>query len=166
MLQLAILCQVLQNIGVVYAVQELVFIPDIYLSLNGDIIPNHGYVVITDIGSTDNTALVYHTNRPPPYNGRDHSGGDWFAPDWTIVSGQYVNDQGFKRNRGPMVVRLLRYTANDPPAEGIYHCLVPDTYEILRIFSVGLYFSGRGMLTSQNSVYHQFYQVISPFLGR
>ena len=36
----------------------------VYLSLNGDIIRNHGYVVISDIGSTDNTALLCHTNHP------------------------------------------------------------------------------------------------------
>ena len=29
-----------------------------YLSLDDDIIPNHGYVVISDIGSTDDTALT------------------------------------------------------------------------------------------------------------
>ena len=32
------------------------------LCLNGDIIPNHGYVVISDIGSTDNITLICHTN--------------------------------------------------------------------------------------------------------
>ena len=25
-----------------------------------------------------------------------------------------------------MVVKLLRYTATDPPAEGIYHCVIED----------------------------------------
>ena len=35
---------------------------DVYLSLNGDIIPNHGYVLISDIGFTDDTALLCHTN--------------------------------------------------------------------------------------------------------
>ena len=58
-----------------------------YLSLNDDIIPNHGYVVISDIGSTDDTALICHTNRPSTLNNNADSGGDWFAPevDGTIV---------------------------------------------------------------------------------
>ena len=33
----------------------------VYLSLNDDIIANHGYVVISDIGSTDDTALIILT---------------------------------------------------------------------------------------------------------
>ena len=39
---------------------------DVFLriSQNDDIVPNHGYVLISDIGSTNNTALLCHTNRP------------------------------------------------------------------------------------------------------
>ena len=49
-----------------------------YVSLNGEIIPNHGRVMISDIGSTDSTALTCHTNKP---SGGGNSGGDWFAPE-------------------------------------------------------------------------------------
>ena len=41
--------------------------------MNGDFIPNHGYVMISDIGSTDNTALLCITNKPTP-NGSSDSG--------------------------------------------------------------------------------------------
>ena len=97
----------------------------VYLSLNGDIIPNHGYVMISDIGSYDDTALLCITNKPVP-SGYSNSGGDWYAPDHTRVGGipSITDVPGFKRNRGPMVVRLLRYTATDPPAEGIYDCVI------------------------------------------
>ena len=40
---------------------------DVYLSLGDNIIPNHGYVMISDIGSTVNTALLCHTNRPATF---------------------------------------------------------------------------------------------------
>ena len=113
-----------------------------YLSLNSDIIPNHGYVVISDIGSTDNTALLCITNHPATGSGNRNSGGDWFAPDKTIVSGTGV--PGFRRIRGPMVVRLLRNSATDPPAEGIYHCIVEDDTDTLQADYVGLYNSGGG----------------------
>ena len=89
---------------------------DVYLSLNGIVIPNNGYVEISDIGSDDDTALLCHTNRLPP-PGKTHSGGDWYDPDGTRVQDIYV--PGFTRNRGPMVVRLKR-TSGTPP-EGIYH---------------------------------------------
>ena len=114
----------------------------VYLSLNGDIIPNHGYVVISDIGSTDDTALICHTNRPATLNNNAHSGGDWFVPDDTRVDGNDV--PGFMRTRDPMVVRLLRNTGT--PSEGIYHCLIMDAEETLFILVyVGLYNSGGGI---------------------
>ena len=46
--------------------QYLVSLTDVYLSLDGTVIPNHGYVEISDIGSTDDFALLCHTNFPPP----------------------------------------------------------------------------------------------------
>ena len=115
-----------------------------YLRLNDDIIPNHGYVVISDIGSTDDTALICHTNRPATLNNNAHSGGDWLAPDNTRVDGNVV--PGFMRNRGPMMVRLYRNTATDPPSEGIYHCQIMAAEETtLTLVYVALYISGGGI---------------------
>ena len=97
--------------------------------------------MISDIGSTDNTALLCHTNLLT--TSVRHSGGDWFAPDGTRV---HENDvPGFKKNRGPMVVRLSRNTATNPPAEGIYHCVIED--DTLQTVYVGLYNSGRGIVS-------------------
>ena len=118
----------------------------VYLSLNDDIIPNHGYVMISDIGSTDNTALICHTNRPATLNNNADSGGDWVGPDETRVTGTSV--PGFRRNRGPMMVRLLRNTATDSPSEGIYHCLVEDDTLTEQTVYVGLYNSGGGAHTN------------------
>ena len=116
----------------------------VFLSLNDDIIPNHGYVVIWDIGSTDDTALICHTNRPPP-NNTANSGGNWFAPDNGRVGEPGIVVPGFRRNRGPMMVRLLRNTATDPPSEGIYHCLVEDDTLTEQTVYVGLYNSEEGI---------------------
>ena len=72
-------------------------------------------MVISDIGSTDNSSHSCHTDLDPT---ESHSGGDWFAPDNTRVYGNQV--LGFVRNRGPHVLRLLRnYTDHTPPVEGI-----------------------------------------------
>ena len=45
--------------SLVCALYIIVTHTDVYLSLNDDIIPNHGYVEISGIGSTDATALSY-----------------------------------------------------------------------------------------------------------
>ena len=126
-------------------------IPGVYLTLNGDYIPNHGYVMISDIGSTDGTALICNTNRfgnrtTTPTSTYFHSGGDWFAPDGTTVGNRgKSNVPGFERNRAPMMVILLRRTASDPPPEGIYYCVVEDDTFTEQTVYVGLYNSeGRG----------------------
>ena len=101
-------------------------------------------MVISDIGSTDDTSLICHTNRPATFSNNANSGGDWFAPDETRVNnGNAV--PGFWRNRGPMMVRLLRNIATYPPPEGIYHCLVEDDTLTKQTVYVGLYSTEGGI---------------------
>ena len=121
----------------------------VYLSLNDNIIPNHGYVVISDIGSTDDTALICHTNHPATITdigGSTNSGGDWIAPNGMTVGFGHIS--GFIRRRGPMMVRLLRNTATGTPSKGIYHCLVEDDTLTEQTVYVGLYRSGGGIMST------------------
>ena len=115
----------------------------VYVSMNGDIIPNHGYLVVDDIGSTDATALLCNTDRPP--YGAGDSGGNWFSPDGARVGRSGYNYvPGFVRNRDPNVLRLLRNTSTDPAAEGIYWCSIWDADEKHELVYVGLYNTGNG----------------------
>ena len=116
-----------------------------YLSLKEQIIPNHGYVVIDDIGSNDPTALLCNTDRGSDSIG--DSGGDWFTPDGTAVGNiNNKNVPGFVRNRCSMVVRLLRDIATDPAAEGIYRSSILDADGNNQMVYVGLYNTGNGSL--------------------
>ena len=123
----------------------LCYYVDVYLSHNGEVIPNRGYVLISGIGSSDDTALLCHTNRPPLPGGPKHSRGDWVAPNGVRVNNDDVH--GVARNRGPKVVRLKIYTdisAGDSP-EGIYSCEIKDNTSTLQTVYVGLYNSERGI---------------------
>ena len=115
--------------------QFIVCYVDVFLSLNGAVIPNHGYVAISDIGFNDNNALLCNTNRPGT-----STSGNLFGPDGTRVDGTSV--PGVIRNRGPMVVRLRRTIGIAP--EGIYWCSVEDAASTLQTVYVGLYNTGRG----------------------
>ena len=122
-----------------------IFCLDVYLSLNGEIVFNHGYVLINNIGSDGNTGtpLICNTNRPPP-SGKFHSGGHWISPSDVTVDGlSSTTVPGFVRNRGSMVVRLWRTTGI--PAKGIYRCEVMDALETEQTVYVGLYNVGGGM---------------------
>ena len=90
-----------------------------------------------DIGSTDDTALLCHTNEPAARV----IVGDWFAPDGTKVS-NYTDSMprdvpGFGRTRGPHVVRLKRSSDGTPP-EGMYKCVVRDTTDTNQTVYVGI----------------------------
>ena len=102
----------------------------VYLSLNGTIIPNHGYVDISNIDSTADTALLCYTNLPPP-PGEADSGGDWLAPDGMVLDGSSEIE------RDPMVVKLRSVHNNN----GIYRCVVQDRNMINKTVYVGLYSS-------------------------
>ena len=75
----------------------------VHLSLRNKLIPNNNYVVMDDIGSSDDTALLCHTNEPAARLIL----GDWLDSNENKV----VNDSdskpgdvpGFKRSRGPHV---------------------------------------------------------------
>ena len=104
--------------------------------MNTTVIPDHGYVEISDIGSTDETALHCHTNYSDPY-----SRGDWIAPDGTRVSNGTV--PGFRITNSSVLVRLLRDSGT--PQEGIYQCVVENDTAVLHTMHVGLYNSGEGI---------------------
>ena len=109
-----------------------------YLTLSGDTtpIPNHGYVAISDIGSTNVTALICHTKHP--YS--SHSDGDWFAPDGTVVSGDDV--PGLMTYEHSIAVRLFKNSVSDTAPEGIYQCVVEFDVLTEQTIHVGLYYSG------------------------
>ena len=104
-------------------------------------------MIISDIGTAnDDTALLCHTNHPADMINDIgmHSGGQWYRPDHTEVTNGPAAE-GFRRNRGSMVIRLFRDTATDPPVEGIYYCQIEDDTDTLQIVFVGLYANdGRG----------------------
>ncbi|CAI8049668.1 hypothetical protein GBAR_LOCUS27344 [Geodia barretti] len=116
----------------VYSQQQNIETPDnVFLSLNGAVIPDHGYVAISDIGFSDNNALLCNTN----LRGFPTSGG-WYAPNRTRVI----------RNSGHKVVRLKRAIGITTP-EGIYWCSIEDAAYTLQTVYVGLYNPGGGHLT-------------------
>ena len=111
---------------------------------------------ISDVGSTDDSALLCHTNFPPP-SGSATSGGDWHAPD-----GTGTDVPGFTRTRAPMVVRLKR-TSGTPP-EGIYRCTIEDATSTFQMVYVGLYNTGEGIITISRSFNKILFQAVSLYL--
>ena len=121
------------------------FITDIYLSLNGSVIPNHGYILISDIGFTDETALLCNANLSPS-DDQSYSEGTWFTPNQTKIPEKDEGNQGFLSNRTDTSVRLKRYNSMDAPQDGIYSCEINNTSTnaTLSVY-VGLYHGSEGL---------------------
>ena len=80
-----------------------------------------------DIGSTDDTASLCHTNKPAAHL----IVGDWFDPNGNKMGSdsdsKHGDVLGFQRSRVPHVVRLKRSSSEGTPPEGVYKCVVKDT---------------------------------------
>ena len=114
----------------------------VYLSTISGILPNHGYVELSDIGFTDENALLCLTDLPTCCT--DGTGSWYDASGASIGSQDSSGVPGFYTNRSDQVIRLIRY--NDTSfVEGIYYCEVPDSNNTTLTVYVGLYNSGGGM---------------------
>ena len=116
------------------------------LVLNGTVIPNHGLVLLEDIGESDTQSLLCLTNRIDCC--RRPAIGHWYFPNVTYVPNKIINEYNlqwdFYRNRGPSVVRMHRRRGG---VTGIYCCKIPDDNSVVQILYVGVYTNTTGQLT-------------------
>ena len=112
---------------------------DVYLSLNDVVIPNHGYVLISDIGLTDETALLCNANLSPS-DDQMYYEGSWFTPNKTKVLEESI--QGFLSNRDASIVRLKNINSSDDLKQGLYSCEINNTST--DAVYVGLYHGAEG----------------------
>ena len=112
--------------------------------MNGAITPNHGFVLLNNIGGGD-ASLLCLTNRPAccrsPYaeNGR----GNWFFPNGTRVPSTGMQ-WDFHRTRGHSMVRLQRRRGG---VNGIYRCEIPDAMNVNQSLYIGVYTNSTGEST-------------------
>lgn len=105
---------------------------DVYLTLNGEVIPNHALVNLGDIGTIGR--IQCHSNDPG-------HGGTWHAPDGESYNKRNPNYFGFKFTTGQNFSTLEKVSEN--PTNGIYECLINEK-EITHTLRVGIYDDGKG----------------------
>ena len=120
---------------------------DIWFSLRGTTYQNNSNVTLENIGEGDGDALLCMTNQTAccqhHMNGMRHDMGNWFFPDGTRVHNENSSGEewDFYRTRGQMVVRLHRRRGG---VEGIYHCEIPDTMNVIQTLYIGVYSASTG----------------------
>ena len=100
------------------------------LTLNGEIIPDEGYVLASDIGE-DSGGLLCNTDRSDCCRGIDGAAqGHWYFPDppggQVLIRGTRETGDFFYRDRGARIVRLNRQGTGTPPERGRFRCEVPN----------------------------------------
>ena len=111
--------------------------------MNGAIIPNHGFVLLDNIGEYHESLLCLTDNRL--CCGRAQSPwstvlGDWYYPNGTGVANS-GNMWEFYRNRGQSVVRMNRRRGG---VNGIYRCVIPDAAGVNQTIYIGVYTADTG----------------------
>ena len=105
-----------------------------FLSLNGETIPNDGYVLASIIDSGAN-GLHCNTDRSDCCRGSDNPNrvaqGRWYRPDGTEIMSFTIEDAAnpephnfFSRDRVTGIVRLNRIDI--PPDRGRFRCEIPN----------------------------------------
>ena len=102
-------------------------VSDVYTTLNGDIIQNHGLVVVNNIGFNYSTSLLCH------YDGHLDVNCEL---DWFIPNGTRITDSAEQSTTSNTVVSLTRTTAF--ATEGIYHCAVCNGNASRKVY-IGIY---------------------------
>ena len=112
------------------------------VSLKGVLFSDHGLVAVSNVGSSDSSAIICYTNYSDVH-GSGHE-GNWISPDGTTVDSS-GSVPGFTTTKGPLIVRLLRTSGT--PQQGIYQCVVQNDTAVLYTVHVGLYNSGGGIVS-------------------
>ena len=105
-------------------------------------------MTLEDIGEDEN-ALLCITDLTAccrcPYAGEMGPDiGNWFFPNGTkIYTPGEGTDWDFYRTRGEMVVLMQRKGGGE---DGIYHCEIPDTLNVVQTIYIGIYSGSTGEL--------------------
>ena len=111
--------------------------------MNGAIIPNHGFVLLDNIGKSRESLRCLTDNRA--CCGRGQSPGEGILGDWYYPNGTGVANNGemweFYRDRGQSVVRMNRRRGG---VTGIYCCVIPDAAGVNQNIYIGVYTAASG----------------------
>ena len=111
--------------------------------MNGAVIPNHGFILLDNIGESSNSLLCLTDNRMRCARAQVPGFGilgDWYYPNGTGVANIGVMWE-FYRRRGLSVVRLNRRRGG---VTGIYFCVIPDAAGVDQTMFIGVYTASTG----------------------
>ena len=117
---------------------------DVWVTLRGTTYCNNSIVTLEDIGESSD-ALLCKTDLTTCCRSSDSGEmgtalGNWFFPNGTRVPSS-AHQWDFYRTRGHMVVRMQRRRGG---VEGIYHCEIPVTMNVIQTIHIGVYSATTG----------------------
>ncbi len=119
----------------------------VFLSLRGlSYATNNNNILVTRIGTTNDTSLTCHTDSTTCCRGVDNGDpssligtGEWLFPNGTSIVRNRVTGSGFYYTRFHQVLRLYHQGDTDTQTPlGSYCCKIPDSGEEIRTFCANL----------------------------
>ena len=109
----------------------------VYLSLEGQTIANNSYIDIDEIGISDDSTLMCHTNRTSSM-----VEGNWYYPNGTIVETEgesNMSDAFFRVNKTGGVISLFKTSSNIASSEtGQFYCIILNANNINQTLYVNI----------------------------
>ena len=107
------------------------------LSLQGEIIPNNGFVSAENIGQLDTLALLCMTDSASCCSNRV-SEQQWLFPNGTRVP---LRGSGWTiwTSYDDGIIRLHRQTDSDEQVQGLFRCQIPNQFRVSLTLYVGIY---------------------------
>ena len=121
---------------------------DIHMFINGTPVPNHGYVLLEQIGEVDSETLVCVTNNTECCSNETVT-GEWLFPNGSHIP-HSSQGLGFYTSKSSQKVHLHRKHGS---ASGIYRCEIPDTSGVQQTLYAGIYSKSSGKFFISQDVY-------------
>ena len=138
------MCRFANTPIIMFKKSSLLPVQPVFLSLQGvAYTTNNSKILLTRIGTTNDTSLSCYTNSTTCCRGvdniRGYKGfGEWLFPNGeSIVRKKSVTGDGFYYARFHQVVRLYRQGDIQTP-QGTYCCRIPDSGGVLKTFCANI----------------------------
>ena len=115
----------------------------------------NGLVDVEDIAESDGALLCLTTHAQccsSMFTSSMMGIGEWYYPNDTKVPVR-ASDSIMYRNRWNGTVRLNKRSVSESDLQGIFTCVIPDSQERIRNFSIGIFPRNRGDLYIRSKLY-------------
>ena len=113
-----------------------------YISHNGQVLLNHAYLNLSQVGNTTSRSVRCRTNYFSCCTVVDREQGGWYLPSGLISSDSMSTPDIYVEHKNQEVCLSRKNNVNRP--SGIYRCDIPTSTSVMQSLYLGLYYGSGG----------------------